>query len=131
MISGGIPLDSSGKTCTNPMVLMENLCSVWSKDSTATRKRGDHWVAFSKTFQLMDDRYYTLQVVENTINTNQSVSQWHVVKLFNDRGMELGRVDRYPCYKSGVQGSFERSLDLLMMEEALEKATGQLVPVQR
>lgn len=131
MVSGGDNWQPA-PDCTNPKRLMENLCLVWSKDPEAQAKRGNHWVGYSKTFQLMDDRYYTLQVVETTMSTSKTeVSQWHVVKLFNDRGIELGRTDRYPCYESGVQGTFQRSLDVLLMEQALELATGERVPVKR
>lgn len=129
MISGG---DGAGwpqsSGCTNPQVLMANLFRQFAADETTERKGSAHWIAFSKTFQLMDDRYYTLQALLYK-GGSQRPSQPHAVKLFNDRGEELERVDQYPC-GDGVVGTFQRSLDVLLMEQALELATGERVPVR-
>lgn len=129
MISGGEgPGWISSSECTNPQVLMANLFRQFAADETTERKGSAHWVAFSKTFQLMDDRYYTLQALLYK-GDSQHASRPHAVKLFNDRGEELGRVDQYPC-GDGVVGTFQRSIDVLLMEQALEMATGEKVPVK-
>lgn len=78
----------------------------------------------------MDHRYYTLQALKFTKPNSKRLDEIYVVKLFNDRGIEVGRVDRYPCGE-GVEGDFQRSIDVLMMEQALEKATGQIIPVEK
>lgn len=137
MISGG-DLGPPVTPCTSPRTFMRELFEQMSlvKHPTTERKVGPYWTAYSETFQLMDHRYYTLQALQlradpTNPNPYKQVTATYVVKLFNDSGTEVGIADGYPCHKVGVQGTFQRSLDVLLMEQALEMATGQIIPVEK
>ena len=101
-----------------------DLFEKWSKDRSVIKSTDKDWIGYAKFFKLMDGRSYALQVLRTGSGEEH-------IKLFNDRGEWRGDIyAEYRC-KNGYGGSFFRSIDVMLIEQALEMATGKPVSVEQ